>query len=439
MSNLTDTNAVLTDKLLSQIPGPGRILELGCGAGSLGAAYKAVFSQAHWTGVESDRSLAEQASRVLDRVVCGSLEHDTVEWADPPYDVILIGDWLERVREPRGLLRSLRQVATPEAVLLCRVRNMAHYSMLTHLLRADLTCLSDGPLTPGHSNLLSESSAAKLFLDAGWLPDVLDREPAGEIDGPFLEALVALAGRLRIPVATAKRHLLTHRMVFHCRPGQSAPKTAGPAPFSVVAPINDRDQFNLNVACSPGLEEIQADVVACRNTPSAGAALAFGSSRVASDWVLFCHQDVYFPCGSGHALARALAQVLAADPEVEAIGFAGLSGQPGAAPEKSGLVVDRGSLFDYPASDRALSVDEFAVLLRRDRVQLDPALGWHLWGTDICLNRLQSGSPVRIVRVPLFHNSYNAYELPADFQVSLQRLKAKYPEHGPIRSLCGTF
>ena len=86
---------------------------------------------------------------------------------------------------------------------------------------------------------------------------------------------------------------------------------------------------------------------------------------------------------------------------------------------------------------RYVSIDELAVMMRRDSAhRVDPALGWHLWGTDLIL---AGPAPAKIVRVPLFHNSLNDGVLPPAYHVSAAYLRAKYPDAGRIDSLCGSI
>ena len=99
----------------------------------------------------------------------------------------------------------------------------------------------------------------------------------------------------------------------------------------------------------------------------------------------------------------------------------------------AGLVIDRTQLFQHPGSEAAPSIDEFAVALHRDAaVSIDPALGWHLWGTDLCLQ-----APATILETPLFHNSSTAWQLPEAFHASAGTLLAKYPQRERIPTLCG--
>jgi len=106
----------------------------------------------------------------------------------------------------------------------------------------------------------------------------------------------------------------------------------------------------------------------------------------------------------------------------------------------AGLVIDRVALFDHGGSDAAVSIDELAVAMHRDcTLAIDPALGWHLWATDLCLQAMRrDGRPTtRIVQVPLFHNSVCPNTLPEAFHDSGLALLAKHVDRDRILTLCG--
>jgi hypothetical protein len=145
------------------------------------------------------------------------------------------------------------------------------------------------------------------------------------------------------------------------------------------------------------------------------------------------------------ALAQQLGSLTEQGKTGAPVGFAGLepakhSGS-GAEVSFSGFVIDRTSRFDHGASDAAVSIDELAVAVHQDcEVAIDPGLGWHLWGTDLCLQGLTRGrrsAIARIIRVPLFHNSLNDHTLPDAFHRSADILLAKYPQWAGIPTLCG--
>jgi hypothetical protein len=84
-------------------------------------------------------------------------------------------------------------------------------------------------------------------------------------------------------------------------------------------------------------------------------------------------------------------------------------------------------------------MDELAVVLHRDSPhRIDPAMGWHLWATDLVLAGWARSErlPARIVRAPVFHNSLSDWNLPKVFDESAHYLRGKYPAAGPIDTLC---
>jgi hypothetical protein len=107
----------------------------------------------------------------------------------------------------------------------------------------------------------------------------------------------------------------------------------------------------------------------------------------------------------------------------------------------AGFVIDRLHRADHPASDTALSLDELAIVVARDSVhRIDPAIGWHLWATDLCLTAIDTHKVFpRIVRLPLFHNSRTGWTLPAAFCDAAEKLLAKHPGFAPIHTLCGVL
>ena len=185
---------------------------------------------------------------------------------------------------------------------------------------------------------------------------------------------------------------------------------------------------------------MNAEIICVQGADSAAAAYASGVQRAGQSWHLLVHQDVYFPTGSGFTLARQLGALEQAGRTAAPAGFVGVEVTAPNAVRHAGLVIDRTALFAHRGSGGAASIDDFAVALHRDScAAIDPALGWHLWATDLCLQaRQQAGrDTVPILEVPLFHNSTTAYQLPVEFHASAQRLLDKHPRLERIPTLCG--
>lgn len=432
----------LNEKLRAAVPGDARcVLELGCASGRLGAACKQANPRVQWTGVDASELAVSEATGRLDRVVAMDLDRPDRMALGAGYDVVVLGDVVEHLRDPASCLQLVHEISAPEARLLCCIPNMVHASVIERMLSGDLSYDSAGLLDATHLRFLSCGSIFKLLLDAGWLPNVRDRYVVGHANQPFLRHLVAAAHEIGIPEQTALGHLLSYQMIIDCIKSPPAMSGAASARFTVVVPVTNRMQFELNVRRSPGLAEVASEIIPVEGARNPAEAFAAGKQRAGAPWIVFCHQDVYFPTGTGRHLAALFSAVPPPEAARTLIGFAGI-GQLGAqAMGNSGLVIDRSARFDHPASETAFSIDEFAVAMSADSVHtIDPSLGWHLWGTDLCLAALVGHrGHARIVRVPLFHNSHNDGRLPASFQSAAHVLRGKYPQIPAIATLCGVI
>lgn len=422
---------------VTALPPARRVLELCSGSAALAAAYKRRHARAHWTAV-SLRGPTDAADGV-----------DT--WAEPdalppgPYDLLVLSDLLPWLADPAGTLKLLASVAAPGARLLLRVANAASYAALEALLDGDLGVPQGSAPAPGQPRFMSHAVAYRMLMDAGWMPTLMDahgddsrgRDPATQA---VLETLVSASG---LSNARSLRTLRHDRLVIEaCRVFEPAPADAPQATFDVVVPTNDEHQLRLNVEASAGLREVGARVISVRGAASAGDAFERGRQHARSDWVLLAHQDVFFPAGFGRRLSALLAGVAPDDRARTLIGFVGLgAGAQGRGATPAGFVIDRLHRVDHPDSGAAVSIDELAVVLSRDSLlSPDPALGWHLWATDLCLRAVTDhGSLPRIVRAPLFHNSRTGWTLPAAFVESARTLVAKWRHMGPLHTLCATL
>lgn len=435
----------LNRKLFEAIPAAAaNVIEFGCANGRLGEAFKGRATGARWTGVDISTEALTQARARLDAVLRIDLEAPDEGALGTGFDTVVFGDLLEHLREPARLLELAARITTPAARLACCVPNMAHVSVIGRMLAGDLSYDDAGLLDRTHLRFLTLASTFKLLLDAGWLPNVADAYFVGDPGSNAVRALASAAAPLGVPPNTVLRNILAYQWIIDAVKAPApapAPAAGAGDPFSVVVGVTNPEQFQLNVARSPGLAEVGADIIPVQGASSAAAAFQAGRERARHRWILYCHQDVYVPRGAGRALAAALARVPPDSAADTLVGFAGVAGAEGGATRHSGLVIDRMHRFDHPATEQALSIDEFAVALTRDsRHEIDAALGWHLWATDLCL--VAARHPARrcpILRVPLFHNSYNDGTLPPAFHAAARVLTAKHRDRTPITTLCGVL
>jgi len=417
----------LIKALLQALPAnAGRVLELSPLPAPMGARYRTLWPDVHWD------CMAELPSARPTDV--------------PPYDWVVIDSRAAALRGGAAALEALHEWTAPAARLLCGWPNMGHHSVVQRLVMGDISLDDAGVLDAAHARFLSPASAYKLLLDAGWLPHLQAQCRTDVPETVFSSRLVGAAMALGLPPQTVQRNLGLQYMVVVCSkmalraPGASTVY----APFSVIVPVNRPLELELNIARSPGLQEVGAEVIVVEGARSAADAFERGAAQARHEWRLFVHQDVYLPRGSGLMLAEQLGAMQADGRAAAPVGFAGLEA---GADLRSGLryagqVIDRTQHFDHAESTAGVSIDEFAVALHASTpVAIDPALGWHLWGTDLCLQAMAlGGAPcAQIVRVPLFHNSTTGYALPPAYRVSAGLLLQKYAALDIIPTLCGAL
>ena len=92
--------------LLDRIPLIAKVvLDVGCGTGALGAAYRRLNPRARVLGIEMDPGAAAIAAQRLDEVAIGDVEDDPLPFApEGGIDCIIYGDVLEHLRDPWAVL-----------------------------------------------------------------------------------------------------------------------------------------------------------------------------------------------------------------------------------------------------------------------------------------------------------------------------------------------
>lgn len=416
-----DPDAALEERLFARLPAAGHVLAVGIADGARAQAWRRAHETCRWQEANADGDLPT---------------------LDSAPELIVLGAGCNALQDPLPLLRALAQLAAPHTRLMACARNAAQGEMLLRLVEADLTPGEAGAWPAGSARHDSPSSFFKRLMDAGWMPQLVDQGAAAPLRADLLAAAHTLADAAGVPRRTAERTLGTDTMVVEAQLPFGAASLNDPAGavFDVVVPTTRESQLRLNVEASPGLQEVGARIVSVRRARDPAHALEQSLAHVTRDWVLFCHQDVYFPSGFGTQLNALLAGVPREERARTLFGFAGMgaSAATGCA-EPAGFVIDRTARFDHAASPAAVSIDELAIVVARESIhRIDPSLGWHLWATDLCLTAIaQHRVFPRIVRLPLFHNSSNDFALPQAFRDSAAVLAHKHAGFGTIRTLCG--
>lgn len=168
--------------LLQRIPVTARtVLEVGCGTGALGAAFKAIRPDVLYVGLEQNQQAAAVATGRLDRVLCADAEDPTPPL--PPLDCLIYGDVLEHLKDPWATLRRQAALLHDEGVLLACVPNVQHWSVLSHLLQGRWPLADEGLFDRTHLRWFTRDSLRELVAGCGLqlqelAPRVFQRERA---------------------------------------------------------------------------------------------------------------------------------------------------------------------------------------------------------------------------------------------------------------------
>ena len=217
--------------------------------------------------------------------------------------------------------------------------------------------------------------------------------------------------------------------------------------ISFVVCVSDDVILKANLLASPGLVGPSSphEVILIHKAPSAGAGLNLGLERAQHEWVVCVHQDVLLPEGWDRCLTEQLRE---AEQRFGPIGVAGVYGVGAAVrtPSKGftlgaqrvGWVVDRGrTLHERPELPaRVATLDELLLVVRRDTpLRFDPALGFHMYGADICLQAAERGLAVVALGASAT-TTRGASDCPRRFSPAPRSFARKWAHRLPVATSC---
>jgi glycosyltransferase involved in cell wall biosynthesis len=183
------------------------------------------------------------------------------------------------------------------------------------------------------------------------------------------------------------------------------------------------------------------EVVVERGAVSAAQAYNRGMEKTRADVLVFVHQDVFLPPGWLAHFQAALLALEATDPGWGVLGLVGVvvDGARRGWLYSTGLGRILGGPFALPQPVRTL--DEVLLVLRRTSgLRFDEALpGFHLYGTDICLEAEKLGRSNYVLSCFALHNSNGIKYLPRSFWDAYRFLRRKWWKELPVESPCAVI
>lgn len=161
-----------TGMICERIPRGARVLDIGCGTGSISSLVIAE-CDAKLTGIEPDPERAAACrARGLD-IVCAYYDDETAAQLGA-FDVIMFADVVEHVPDPVSLLERAAQHLTPNGRVIVSTPNVAHWTVRLNLLRGHFDYQSIGIMDATHLRWFTSRTIDRVVEAAGLTVDEHD-------------------------------------------------------------------------------------------------------------------------------------------------------------------------------------------------------------------------------------------------------------------------
>jgi methionine biosynthesis protein MetW len=155
-----------TGMIASMIPSGARVLDVGCGTGSVS---RLIMQACNCTllGLEPDSDRAAAASSNGVEVVGTDLTEELIPQFGL-FDVVLFADVLEHLADPFGTLRLAQRFLRGGGAVVASLPNVAHWTVRLNLLRGRFDYQSVGIMDATHLRWFTLRSIHRLFTQADY-------------------------------------------------------------------------------------------------------------------------------------------------------------------------------------------------------------------------------------------------------------------------------
>ncbi|MDB6111215.1 MAG: hypothetical protein JWR69_2965 [Pedosphaera sp.] len=218
-------------------------------------------------------------------------------------------------------------------------------------------------------------------------------------------------------------------------PATTSPKNA--LKWTVIVAVNNQEVLRSSLLSSPEISSA-SEVILQTGFTSAAAAYNAGIEKARTDLLVFVHQDVYLPAGWVAALEKALDVLSKQDPQWGVLGVWGVkrSGDGVGYLYCAGLMQKLGREFEDAPEVRSL--DEVLLIVRKSSgLRFDEEMpGFHMYGTDLCLEAQRRGMKCHAISAFCVHNTNGYKMLPLDFWQCYFRMRRKWKAELPVTTSC---
>lgn len=160
-----------SSEIFSLVPAGSKVLDLGCSTGLL-ARFLKERKNCRVIGVDIDRSALKEALPFCQEMMeCDMDDLKRLDYllADIFFDVIAIGDVLEHLKYPEGLLELLKEHLRDDGVIIASIPNSAFISLRIKFFLGDFSYDERGGLMDtGHLRFFNFATVRSLFERTGY-------------------------------------------------------------------------------------------------------------------------------------------------------------------------------------------------------------------------------------------------------------------------------
>ncbi|MCD4722714.1 MAG: glycosyltransferase [Desulfobacula sp.] len=163
-------------KILEMVGKGSYVLELGCASGYM-TRYMKEELNCRVVCIEIDKDTAGLAAPFCEKMAIGDVEILDFKkiGLNNIYDIIIMADILEHLKDAKRLLVKLREYLSPEGFLLISIPNGAHGSVALEFLDGKVQYRDTGLLDNTHLHFFDKDNFTRMMDNAGYLVSHLDR------------------------------------------------------------------------------------------------------------------------------------------------------------------------------------------------------------------------------------------------------------------------
>jgi SAM-dependent methyltransferase len=193
-----------------------RVLDIGCGAGNLGAFIKKS-KECEIVGITYSQLEMEQASKILDQALMVDL--NTLKLPDlGQFDCIICSHILEHLYQPQHFLEKLHDYFTPDGKLIVALPNVLHWKQRLEFLQGNFKYTDGGLMDQTHFRFFDWQTAQDLLTQSGY--QILEAKADGSFPLPVIRKIlpIIVSSQIDRSALSAYPGLFGFQFVFFAAP-----------------------------------------------------------------------------------------------------------------------------------------------------------------------------------------------------------------------------